>query len=336
MGSRWIAVKEESSYGVKPSWASGVQYYPFIDGEPVPNNNEMDLRESIYLPDTGATMGGFVGEHTLRMFARPDNLAFLLKWAMGQVTELFAQGMYKHTFTMAEDARTFSAEHYPGVVAVNPAFLLGCVVKSVEFEASQDRPLIATWTLQYRTEDLVDAVSALGTLPAVRPFTLYDATVTSFGEVLKCESFRLRIERTIPDDAHVSGSRFLPNVVEEGFEITGELEGRFEGWSQKQRFFGTGAPSSPAKEYLTGELSINCDGPPSGQTYDSYDLIFTMPKVGLTAQENPVGTRDRLMQRLEFKAFYDATMKIELYNLASGPPGTNRKNFAVDARLVSA
>jgi len=320
MGSRWVGVLEETAYASKPAgYPTGAKYLPFVDGEPVPNNNQMDLRESIYLMDTGAVMGGFVGEYTLRTFARPDNIANLLKWIWGTANSVAHDGMQQHTFTMSEGVKSFFMEHVTGA-SVNALALLGCVVKTVEFEAAQDRPVMSTWTLQYNKEDIAAAPSALGTIPSVRPFTLFDATVTSFGQVLKCESFRVRIERTVPDDAHTTGSRFLPDIVEEGFEITGELEGRFADWTQRQKFYGlAGASTTPQDEYYTGAISIACDGPPSGQVHDSYDLEFSFPAAGITEIPSPVNTRDRLRQTVNFKAFYSASNQMVLTNMTAGP-----------------
>ena len=325
MGNRWIGVKEESVYGTKPSWVSGVHYYPVTEYTATPNNNTMPLKESVNLMNAGGILGGFVGEGKLNMYARPDNLPYFLKWLWGNVTTSGGP-VYKHAFTVAEGVKTFSLEYCHGYPAVNSIFALGCVVKRLELAASQTRPGMANFTLQYNTEDDASAASTLGTVPALRPLTLFDATVTSFGETLKCENITVTMERTIPDDSFTSGSRFLPDVSEEGFSITGEFDARFQSLTQRAKFYGgAGASTSPQNDFLTGALTANFLGPVSGGSPSNYSMNISCPAIAITEIESGTVNRERLRQRLRFEAYsytsagVAAVNEIDLWNTVAGP-----------------
>jgi hypothetical protein len=320
MGNRWIAVKEESSYAAKPTWVSGVKYYPVTEYTPTPNNNTMELKESINLMAAGGILGGFVGEGRLNMYARPDNIPFFLKWLWGATTPSGGP-VYKHTFTVADGVKSFSMEYCHGYPATNSIVAVGNVVKRIELVAAQNRPCMANITTQYNTEDTSAAASTLGSVPGLRPYTLFDATVVSFSETLKCENISITMERTIPDDAHTSGSRFLPDISEEAFAITGEFDARFQSLTQRKKFFGgAGSSDAPQNDFLTGALTCNFLGQLSGGSPSNYSMNITCPAIAITEIESGTVNRERLRQRLRFQAYSytsgggAAANTIELWN----------------------
>jgi len=332
MGNRWIAIKEEAAYGTNPgTWTiiGGVKQIPVADYTPTPNNNMMGLKESVDLMEAGGILGGFVGENRISMYARPDNLENMLKWVMGGVSSAAHDGVQQHTYSVVDGVKSFSMEYRHGYGALLPIFTLGNVVKSIEFNAAQNRPCMAEITTQYKTEDIATAGLALDAtvLPALRPYTLYDATVTSFGESLKCENVRVRLERAIPDDVHTSGSRFLPDISEEGFTISGELDARFTTFTQRSKFYGgvSGAETAPHNDFLTGVMTLYYLGQASGVVHPNYDMTISLPAVALQTLESGTTGRERLRQRIGFQAYSHtsagatAAPSIVLSNDVAGP-----------------
>jgi len=281
-----------------------------------PNQNPIAIEESDERMKTGYMFGGFVGTGTAVLLGRPDNMGWFLKWAMGETTPGgLVNDLYTHDFDQGEAIKSFSLEEDIGETLGR--FLTGSILKRLTVESVMSGPMLTTLEIQYNKETL-DTSTGIGTpLPLIRPFALHDAVVQApSGTTLKVESIRVNIENTVPDDAHTSGSRYLPDIALEGFSINGELELRFESWAQRQRFYGAlvvaAEPKTPQDEVRTVDLEIIWTGPKA--TTDSYLMEISLPAVMLT--ENPVATtqRERLKQRLSFEAIYHASNTITLQN----------------------
>lgn len=318
MGKRWIAISEESNYGVlEPVHDFHCMPYKTLDLQP--NQNPIAIEESDERMKTGYMYGGFVGLGTMALLGRPDNLGWYLKWAMGTVAGGVADGdLYKHVFTQGESIKSFSLEEDIGEDLDN-RFLTGNVMKRLTLESVMNGPMLMTNEIQYNNETLDTQAEDGAPLPSVRPFALHDAVVKApDAATLKVESIRLNIENTIPDDAHTSGHRLLQDISLEGFAINGELELRFESWAQRQRFYGAqvagSEPKTPQDEVRMVDLDIVWTGPASAAGTSDYELHVDLPEVMLT--ENPLTTtmRERLKQRLTFEAIYNAGNLIDLYN----------------------
>jgi hypothetical protein len=319
MGNRYVCVLEESAYGTRKDPWTGQVFMPYLDCDLQPKQNVQKLTESLYLEDSGAIYGGFVGGGNLRTLARADNMGNYLKWLFGGYgkTSQAPGAMWRHRYTVDQSPKSFTLEHATEKTTKAMTYL-GCVVKGLTLEAAQNSPGICTWDIQYRNEDKQYDKTNLGAIPAVRPFVLHDASVSVFTTPVKAESIRIAAERSVPDDAHTSESRLLPDISEEGFKISGELELRFESWDQREDFYGgTGTPTTPQEEVTLGNISVDFVGPPSGDaTYTTFDLKIDLPSC--TLMENPfrVSARDRLKQSVTFEAVRSATSYFDLYNLA--------------------
>ncbi len=311
MGKRWIKTAEESGgYGVISAETYKCTPYMTLDAQP--NQNPIAIEESDERMKTGYMFGGFVGLGTKVLLGRPDNMGWFLKWAMGSTTPGGAvDDLYTHNFTQGETIKSYTLEEDIGETLGR--FLTGCIIKRLTVESVMTGPMLMTIENQYQNETL-DTSTGIGTpLPAIRPFALHDAVVQApSGTTLKVESIRVNIENTVPDDAHTSGSRLLPNIALEGFAINGELDIRFESWAQRQRFYGAtvSEPTTPQDEVRTVDLEIIWTGPKA--TTASYLMEISLPAVML--MENPIATsqRERLKQRLNFEAIYHASNIITL------------------------
>ncbi len=230
-------------------------------------------------------------------------------------TGIVEVNVWKHRFTMGESIKSFLMEECIGISGQLGRFLAGNVIKRVTLESTMGSPLLVTVELQNNTEILLTQ-STLGSIPTIRAFALHDAVVSLVATV-KAESIRINIENTVPDDAHTSGSRLLPDVSLEGFSISGELDLRFEDWDERRLFYGATAsePLTPQEEVRLHALSVIWTGPPTGDpTEPYYKLDVNLPSVLLT--ENPItGTgRERLKQKVTFEAVKHASNYIDLYN----------------------
>ena len=323
MGRRFVMIMTENvAYGTKNvAWATGTaKSLQFIDYEIEPNRNPTIPVESDRMTPTFGHVGGFVATGDLKMYARPDSIGHLLLYLWGAVTPTICGDgpIYKNRFTFAEGVDSFSMMVDYGL-SLNALFNLGTVVKKLTLEANMGDPAIATWNCQVKNQDTSAALTAVGTLPLLRPFHLADATIVQGVTTLKAESIRLEIERDIPDDAHTSGGILLPNISEEGFRITGELEVRFETLTQMQEFFGGSAKTAPDTEIGTLAVTMSFAGPPTGDADKAnYTLDVNLPTCVLTSHRAPINTRERLRQTIGFEALYSATNYMDLYNATNG------------------
>jgi len=322
MGRRFVMIlTEDVAYGTKnAAWPTGAKSLQFIDYEIEPNRNQTVPLESDRMTPTFAHPGGFVASGDVKMYARPDSMGELLFYLWGAVTATI-QGdgpIYRNRFTFAEGVDSFSMMVDFGK-SLNALFNLGTVVKKLTLEANKGDPAIATWNCQVRNQDTSSALSTISTLPSLRPFRLTDATIVQGGTTLKAESFRIEVERDIPDDAHTSGSILLPDISEEGFRITGEMEVRFESLIQMQEFFGGSAKTAPDEEMGTLAITASFDGPPTGDSdHDSYDLDINLPTCVITSYRSSINAYERLRQTIGFEALYNASNYFDLYNTDNG------------------
>lgn len=311
-GPRYLHTKTEAVYGTQPAW-TGTKTLQFSEFGDEPNQNYEAYQESIRREATIGTFGGFVNTLNGKFLGRPDAIGELLFHAFGGYAFAAAVDgtINSHTYTVGETLESLSIEEVNGVSGVESLLHTGCLVKELTLSAQQAREMLCDISFQARDHDDM-AVTALGTLPALRPLHLNDCTLSVGGNVLNATSVSTKIENTIPDDGHTSGSRLLPAIDVEMCKISGECDVKFESLAQRIQFMG-GTDATVKDEIATVAMLQDWDGPPSGET-TPYKLDISLPSVVLT--ENPLNItgRESLFQRLSWEAWYHASNTYTLYN----------------------
>jgi len=137
----------------------------------------------------------------------------------------------------------------------------------------------------------------------------------------KIESFRLTLERGLDADFYPLGSRYLGDILLSGMaSITGSMDFAFESQDEHERFL------SAVSSYETGNQAsfatvLTFHGGTAGNGAYYYDMTFTLPKTYYTTSTPSVSARDRIVQRVDFKAAYDLTTncaaQIDVTNIAT-------------------
>lgn len=319
---RYVNLSEELNYGshsLKRYYA-----YPYIDLGLEPNQNPIVEQESYRREPTLEMFGGFVGTGPLVMLGRPEPLGWLLKWALGTVAAgevQDAEVFYKHRYTVGDSIKSFTLDDTRiGTGTDASRFTYGNVIKTLTLEATMRAPLLMTADLQYNWEKLQDGGGVTPTEPVPRAFHLADAYVAlgvaGSEAPVKVESMRLIIENTIPDDAHISNSRKLPDISLEASDIRVELGLRFEDWSQRNLFYGgTGTEVEPQDEVKIVRFDARFVGPATGLTINTkHKFDIYLNQCMMTENPAPVSRRDRLQQDVTLRSRFAPTSRIDLYN----------------------
>jgi len=322
--SRYIAVAEESAFKTKST--ETYKWMPVITADLQPNNNKIFIEETEQRLATEDVMGAFIGEGTVLINVRADNIGWFLKWLCGSVSSAIQNSgpFYKHTFTMADEIVSFTLEDYRGLA--DSRWIYGAMMRSINFESPARGVLTAELGILYADEQ-IDTKGTPGTVPAVRPFVFHDGAVEWGGSSLaNVEALRLNYGNILPDDTHEHNSRLLPEIIVEGAEIGGEMDVKFKTWALRQNFYGAQEagpvePDNPQEETRTFGLINTFTGAPTGDAVvPNYLLVMTFPTCAPT--ENPSGTdrRVRLTQRLGFNVLHNTGIKFELYNEVASYP----------------
>ena len=317
MANRRIGLNEQSAYNVINKVP--VKYLDYLEFNAEPNANKLMPVTSGYRMKRFSTQGPYVGTYTLENVLAPDNIGHFLKWTTGDVSSGVADNsVYLHNFTMAQEIKSFTIEDCRGLTGVESEFLEGCLVKTLTMEAPARESVRYTVEGSYRTEEL-DTLTNMGALPSLRPLIFAGGSVSLDGALSHVESFTFSWENLIPDDSHDVGSQFMQSIVLEGCNITGGVDLKFLTWDIRKKFYGgSGTATSPQTEDKTYTLILDFLGSSTGESVQTnYEIKITLPAVTLTANPAPVSGRDRLTQRFDWEALYNAGNKIQLWNKVS-------------------
>jgi len=316
MTKKWMGIKEETTYGADAVTPDVIS--PYIGLDINPDQQRILELESYYRLKKDSFLGPFLETGTLTILARPELIGHFLKWTMGAAAKTdIATGVYKHTFTFADEIKSFvlwdnikgrSARRFPG-----------CLIKALRLEAPRGEVATLEAEIQAQWERLVSELTPDETkFETARPFSFYGAEVElPTGTVLaEAESIRLEITNNIPDDTHGLGSRKLPAIILEGTEIVSEMDAKFNDWDMRELFYGAQAATEPQTEEGVFGLKIKFTGSKIAGTYYN-ELVCTFPRV--IVRENPATRtrQERLTERVILEILEDAGNKIELQNARS-------------------
>ena len=285
-----------------------------------PNQNKILLEETQYRQKVESLMGPFVGEGTITINARPDNIGWFFKWLCG-LAQVVAPN-YTHRFREAATIKSFSLIDYRGV-ATSQRTLLGCLMKSITIEAPARGVMTAELGILY-SDAIIEGKATPLTMPAERPFLFHDGLVELGGSTLAdVEAIRWTWENGLPDDTHEIGSRYLPSIELEGITISGDIDLKFKSWAVRKKFYGalenSTEPDNPQDEERNFQIesTFTATIPGAGTTYN-----FKLDMLKCALMDNPadVARRERLTQRLAFEALHHDSNIIYLHNAVESYP----------------
>jgi len=257
-----------------------------------------------------------------------NSAARLLYLGLGSVTttpdDAVSPVAYKHELTPAESIPSATLEL--GHEGSEVRFILGTGISRLEIGAVAREVVMCTAEIIGAREEL--AAPSTPTFDHILPFIFGRADVLRAGTSIKtnCQAFRLTIENSIPDDAHVLGSLELPKLHLQGLSIEGEIEWQFSDYSEYKRFLGSTTATTFLDTHESFSLKLSLKGGSTGSTvtgYGDYLCEIELPKCYYLESGVPVARRDRIVQSIRFRAVHDPTsgypIKATVINKKSAP-----------------
>jgi len=330
LANRFIGIGEESTYRTP---VAATEYIDVVREALGPSDRSFIAVETAgrrELPDK--VPGPYRAGGSFDFIVNADNITKLLKWALGNVTTtddgLATPVAYRHDFTPADEIKSFTIEAAPGVkdgATLKSRQFAGCAVRSLSLEAVARELLVSTVEVIAAKDALINSTTP--TFSTVRPFVFFEGQLTLEGSaVANVEAFRVRIENSIPDDAHVLGDMFLPGIRLEGIRVTGDMDVAFLNWDLWKRFWGSATATEPQTNVENVGLKLTMTGLSTGSTgagFENYKLEVDIPAAYLDTSEAGFDRRTRTVQSLGFEGVYDASaghlIKVSVINKKSAP-----------------
>jgi len=316
--------------GKETSFKSGATPDLWLDlvGHSVSVRRENLWLESAWHRTPHTMLGGpYVAEGDIDLILTPHGTLRLVYLAMGRLASTEADDdtsptAWKHDIKITDDQLP-TAEF--DIFFDNYNFkVLGAVVRRLEISMVA-RELVAA------TVGILGAKVQVGTgggsSPAEeKPWYPSTVVVKKDGTEIpgKVQAFRLTIENSVADDAHVLGSLELPNMFTQGVEVSGEIEIQFSDWDEYQSFLGG---SEPQQEVSPCFLEVYIYGDETGSTvadFERHCMKIFLSRCYYTESDVHFTRRERVVQRISFKAAskigdVGAPLSIWIYTTRSEP-----------------
>lgn len=193
--------------------------------------------------------------------------------------------------------------------------LIGGVLKSLEISIATGELLTATLGAQGRKDKLIARGQTDPGFTDRRPFVCYEGLLKIGGDLAgateqtNVAAFTLTHERDVPDDAHIFRSRFLPETLEgrvAGMTATGSIECIFDSWDMYKRFWGGAAVTKPEDTPAKVAAILKFEGAVIPGAAAKETIEIEIPSMILTATDAGIDRLGRIVQSIDFTAYYDA------------------------------
>jgi hypothetical protein len=214
--------------------------------------------------------------------------------------------------------------------------LLGCVIRGMTIEGVSREHVTCSLDIlgsgdeQLTAADGTDNVAngyADYTMPYFTFINTTTATINATSNKLlspgTIEAFRMTAERGINTDYYPLGSRYLGSVILDGMvNVSGSMDFTFDSEDEHERFL------SDVNSYETGNQAsfatvLTFRGPAidlAPLTY--YEYTITIPKTHYTASTVSLNARDRIVQKVDWRAIHsladECVLKMSMRNITSG------------------
>jgi len=323
---RYLGIAEEATYGTP---VAAVEYIDIVSESVRPSQEFIFLETAGYRETREAIPGPFTISGDFDLVVNADNITKFLKWALGDVTttvdDAAAPVAYKHEFTPANEIKSFTSEIHPGVGGYSRQ-VAGCIVTTLRLEAVARELLTSTISIVgSKPTRITESVTGRPTFSTVRPFVFFEGVVSGFVSA-DVEAVRWSYANAVAEDAFVLGSRFLPAIRLQGQTVEGDMDIAFVRWDEYERFYGAVGATEPGTEVGPVSLKLTFTGLSTGSTvvgFENYLLELDLPRIYLNTIEANFDRRERIVERLAFRATYDTTAgyicKVTVINKKSEP-----------------
>lgn len=252
-----------------------------------------------------------------------DGTGHILKWAFGSCSTLGtaatgAIDTYKHTFDTVDSLDSFTC--HIGVGNTMNRRISGCKIDELSVSAAAGEMLTLTASVLGRKED-VKTTMATPTFGTLNPFTWSQGSVTFDGSLeANVESVELSFTNNVVDDFYVlDNTRYRKDMPEGRRELSGALDISFENDTYYQKFLGGG--TVPQSSPSWGSVNLHFEGDTITGTH-VYELELDMPKLRIDTSDISISDADRVVQSMDFDAFYDDDLGYDIQGILKNTIGT--------------
>ena len=312
-----MVIAEEAEAGTPPAIATGLRDYFMGDPGVNPVQTVIDLGNAQHRHRVGHALSDYhmVGSPT-QIVTPNGHIGYWLGMAIGaEASENLGGTAYKHTYTAADDLKTFSMWYKRG--GNQQVVIPYGLVNTLLLEQAPNDVLRSTVGLFGRTEtinaDDIDTADAYDTIGA---FHNMDLAVTGPTNAAKVYKSSILVDNKYDiEKGKVHGSRFYEDAVPGKREITGTMEMWFNDDGDYQSFWGTSTDTTPDVDGVYASIPLNFKWDTNqviAETYE-YTLEIDIPEV--LYRTSTVTIEDRIRQVINWSAQYDVgdTYDIKAY-----------------------
>lgn len=309
--ARFAAIQKESIFGTKPSpWSP--TFLDLISESVNPNRGYIKVETGSSRVPRWRIPGGFKETGDLEMVAIADDVSSIIEAILGDAdsSTLLETGAWEHIWTPPNDAiDSFSVEISPSI-GTESRLCLGTAFKSLTIDCPAREKVGFTPTLLVSKEVIQNVTAPPISFSSVRPFIFFENSVkVADKETFIVESLSITMENDIPEDTFAQGSMFLPEIVLQGFTLSGTMDIRMKDWELHKRFYGSETATEPSTEPETLSLVTDIQGVLAGAT-KKFQLKIDIPAIQFDESGASFDRRERMVYSLPWEAVLDDTGKI--------------------------
>jgi len=306
----YLSIQEEATFGTEPTWSPR---YIDIVSESVSHERGVIHQAGVGTRHIQKQRGGaWRVTGGIDMVLEPENCGEILKWALGAVsTANPATGVYTHTFTPADDIKSFSMEIARGKVTA--LRYNGIKINSIEFGITHGELLTASLDIIGGRKPAKKARST-PTFSALDAFVFHQGVATIGGTdktALVRETTITYTNNLVSDVGAYGLKREMQKLPEALGNLDASLGLNFEDTAQLDAFLAENSLALNLKfesEIITG-------------TY-KYFLEINIPRLYYDTETANISEKELIAESVSGTALYDATagnvISVKLQNTISG------------------
>ena len=313
-----MVIAEEATKGTTPAITTGLRDY--FTGDPAinPVQNVIELGNVQKRHMVGHVLSDYHMTGSVPQIVTPNGqIGYWLGLAIGAESSAQQGGSaaYKHTYTPADDLKTFSMWYKRG--GNQQVVIPYGLVDTLLLEQGVDDVLRSTTGVYGRTETInADDFTTADAYDTAAPFHNMDLAVT--GPTNAAQVHRSSILFSNNYDlarGKVHGSRFYEAAIPGKRGVTGTIEMWFDDDGDYQSFWGSSSDTTPDVDGVFSTIPLNFKWDTNTIIADTYEYTLEIDIPEVLYRTSTVTIEDRIRQVIDFSAQYDTgdSYEVEAY-----------------------
>ena len=310
-----MVIAEEAEKGTPPAIATGLRDYFMGDPGINPAQTVIDLGNAQPRHKVGHVLSDYhmVGSPT-QIVTPGGHIGYWLGMAIGAESSAQQGGTaaYKHTYTPADDLKTFSMWYKRG--GNQQVVIPYGLVNTLLLEQAPNDVLRSTVGLFGQTETInADDITTADAYDTAGAFHNMDLAVTGPTNAAKVFKSSILIDNKYDvEKGKVHGSRFYEDAVPGKRDITGSLEMWFNDDGDYQSFWGSTTDTTPDVNGVFDTIPLNFKWDTNELAADGFNYVLEIDLPEVLYKTSTVTIEDRIRQVINWSAQYDTGDSYEI------------------------